>query len=440
MTRKLCIERLENRLALAADFNGDDAVDDLDLRNWKGNFGEPSAVAEQGDADADGDVDGSDFLDWQRDFGVKRNQLIAYRPQHAYATDDTSTPDPIYRFPFRPVKESEETSNTLGAGIRVNWDDDDLNGQSDALDIGVQVLRENDLIEVKIQSLGQVDLALVPGGPLALYYNHDKETPIPMNGNQTEDLEAFPEKSVFVEWAVTNHGFADLQLVNADTGEIFDTVRFHSFRSLIIAFGGNGQDPNDTDGDGSIGDPREDLSTNREGIFDVAQTLYNTGWDVLAFDEEEVDDPEDVPFTEIWNAHAGRFIDAHAIMGYSQGGGATHDLIERLWFEDFDNSGEPDNILTQLGVLIDAVDHDGAFAETDWPDLTFYLLNFWQENGGFMGGEMDPSEFVPPATVEEYNTTTAPGFDNDNDHELIDDDPTLQNLIRNRINGLLINR
>ena len=50
-----------------ADFNGDGAVDNLDLRAWQTGYGlNGSATLMQGDADGDLDVDGVDFLVWQQ--------------------------------------------------------------------------------------------------------------------------------------------------------------------------------------------------------------------------------------------------------------------------------------------------------------------------------------------------------------------------------------
>jgi hypothetical protein len=137
--RKLFFERLENRRVLAADFNGDDTVDDLDLRDWTANFGATSATAEQGDADGDADVDGVDFLQWQRDLGPTRNNLIAYRPQGLH--DLTNPTDaPVYdTFRKSPVKEVDETSNTLGPGIRINLDDDNTNAIPDANESGIEI-------------------------------------------------------------------------------------------------------------------------------------------------------------------------------------------------------------------------------------------------------------------------------------------------------------
>lgn len=58
---------------LAADFNGDDAVDGTDLTQWQDDYG----FNGHSDADADGDTDGSDFLIWQRQFGSTTAPLAA---------------------------------------------------------------------------------------------------------------------------------------------------------------------------------------------------------------------------------------------------------------------------------------------------------------------------------------------------------------------------
>jgi hypothetical protein len=54
---------------LAGDFNGDHAVNGLDLNVWKGQFGQ-SAAGLTADGNGDGRVDGGDFLIWQRNVGA----------------------------------------------------------------------------------------------------------------------------------------------------------------------------------------------------------------------------------------------------------------------------------------------------------------------------------------------------------------------------------
>lgn len=275
---------------------------------------------------------------------------------------------------------------------------------------------------------------MTKGSQLSLFFDHDKDTLVPLDGPGTTTLPlpfVNDTVTVFVEWTSTTHGTANLSLVDPAGPTTLDTVRFHSFRSLIIAFGGNTQNPADTDGDGSIGDPVGDQG-NREGLFDIAQFMYDTGWDVLAFDEEDVDAGDDIPYTEVVNARQQRFVEQHAIIGYSQGGGATHDLIERLW--------DDEDIITNLGVMLDAVDHDGFFAENDWPDVAFYLLSFYQTNSFLNGGDIDDDEVLAGATLEEINTTTDAGWDHTLDHSSIDDDPQVGNLIITRLHQILTNR
>jgi hypothetical protein len=130
---------------------------------------------------------------------ANQSNLTAYRPQSLQ--DPVSAPTgPIYDrpavgglpggFPKRAVSEQDETSSTLGPGIRVNLDDDNLNGIPDAsaLETGPIPL-ENDLIEVKIDRLpGQGNLVLTVGGNLALYYDYDKTTLIPLTGGTSAPL------------------------------------------------------------------------------------------------------------------------------------------------------------------------------------------------------------------------------------------------------------
>jgi hypothetical protein len=212
---------------------------------------------------------------------------------------------------------------------------------------------------------------------------------------------------------------------------VVDSVRFHSFKSLVIVFGGNGQDPHDTDGDGNIGDPVD--GPNGEGIFYMAQFLYDNGWDVLPFDEEAVDDPEDIPYAEAVSAAQNRRVEVPlgggvSIMGYSQGGGATHDLIERL---------SSDSVLPRFGVYLDAVRHDFAAPEDRWPEAVLHLLSFYQTNSTLRGGDIDDNDVFPGTTLEEYDLTAQP------DpvlaaltHFTIDDDLTVLNTIITRLNQL----
>lgn len=91
-------------------------------------------------------------------------------------------------------------------------------------------------------------------------------------------------------------------------------------------------------------------------------------------------------------------------------------------------------------MFLDAVDHDGFFAENDWPDVVFYLLSFYQTNSFLNGGDIDDNEVLPGATLEEINTTTDPEWDNTLNHSLIDDDLDIGSRIIFRLNQILIDR
>lgn len=145
--------------------------------------------------------------------------------------------------------------------------------------------------------------------------------------------------------------------------------------------------------------------------------------------------PADIPFNEAISAKTERMVEAVGIMGFSQGGGATHDLIERIFNEQ--------DIITRIGVYLDAVRNDGLSAETDWPDIAFHTLNIYEdavEFPSFGGGDIDDDEVFPGATLEEYDVSTDPNFNNGLDHFSIDDDPDVQTLIKQRLSDLLINR
>jgi hypothetical protein len=118
-------------------------------------------------------------------------------------------------------------------------------------------------------------------------------------------------------------------------------------------------------------------------------------------------------------------------MGYSQGGGATHDLIERL-YADYEDQQH----ITIYGVYLDAVDHDSLFAENDWPNVAFYLLSFYQTNSTLNGGDIENEEVLPGTTLEEINTTADAGWNHNLDHYSIDDNLQVQQRMLLRLSQL----
>jgi hypothetical protein len=81
------VYRINTDAFMPGDFNGDAAVDGLDLAIWNTNFGASTgATRTTGDADADGDVDGADFLAWQRNTG--------WSPLNAAISNSATVPEP----------------------------------------------------------------------------------------------------------------------------------------------------------------------------------------------------------------------------------------------------------------------------------------------------------------------------------------------------------
>ncbi len=62
----------------SADFDLDNDVDGSDFLGWQRGFGITSgATLSDGDADSDDDVDANDLGIWQQDFGISENSTIA---------------------------------------------------------------------------------------------------------------------------------------------------------------------------------------------------------------------------------------------------------------------------------------------------------------------------------------------------------------------------
>ncbi len=91
--------------------------------------------------------------------------------------------------------------------------------------------------------------------------------------------------------------------------------------------------------------------------------------------------------------------------------------------------------------MLDAVRHNGAFAETDWPDSVVCLLNIYETRIEFPislgGGDINDNEVLSGATLAEINVNTDPNFNNNLNHFDIDDDFDVLDLIFSRQQQLL---
>jgi hypothetical protein len=383
---------------MCADINGDTIVDFADFEPFAACMGQPpgsSPACACADMNGDGAIDMRDFAVFSRLFGATSDEtppgctgafsatanLTAYRPQHG----------PGYApFARTTVSEADEADPARGPGIRVNATGD------------VDPAGEDDLIEVQLAvdppgarlALRRSDAALrvwttrdrQPGTEIAFF--DDKTGVLPIGGGQSQ-LE------LWVEWASTAHGQADLHIEPPLLNAPKDTLVFHSFRAIVIALGGENQIPSD---------PPDANS----GTFIAARALYRGGYDVHMYDEDGVGaDGAGIVFNEAATAIRDRGAESVAIFGYSHGGGSTFDLADRLDL----NRPALGVFEIQFTSYVDSVSNNSDFdtgQELRRPPGTAYHLNHYQhgsffEDLGLDGGPVPDTN--PPPTGLDVETT-----------------------------------
>lgn len=330
--------------------------------------------------------------------------LTAYRPQHGTG---------YFPLSKTAVAEADEENVTKGPGIRINFP-----GDSDPTG-------EDDLIEVLIDRNQQnVPLALRRSSDSLRVWTTRTKTPgseILFNSNRTDALpfSAGSTLTVWVEWAVPIQGTADLTLEPLAANFTLDMVRFHTFQSIVMALGGEDQVP-------SVPvDPNH-------GTFVVGIALYNEGYDVHIYDEDNVTaNGSGSVYNEVVTAVSSRLVDQVAIFGYSHGGGSTYDLADRL-----------DNNRAGIGVFeilvtsyVDSVENDSDFdvsQELRRPPSTGYHANHYQVGSlsdFFLDGGPVPSSDPAPTGLNIETTPWGAGAT----HFLVDDYVQVRTFIESNL-------
>jgi triacylglycerol lipase len=294
--------------------------------------------------------------------------MVAYRPQSE-----------TYNAPLQRRAVLEEDEQAIGAGIRINGDDDD--GDSLADRDGAEVAGENDLIEVELR----FDLEAAPAGTqyvlkrsngdLRVWASSSKGLAI-LDGLDEATIAAVASvQSVWVE--SPNGGEADLtfELRDAQSLEVLasDEVHFYSFSSLVVGLHGEFQFPTDP------------VFGPNEGISELAVALHKEGYDSHMYVENDVASNGSGPvYDEIVDAVQNRGVTSVALYGFSHGGGSLYDLTERLQANQA-SIGNFDIVFTGY---IDAIENDSDVdldSETRRPIGTQYHVNYYQQWG-----------FIPP--------------------------------------------
>ncbi|MCA9243009.1 MAG: hypothetical protein KDA32_03570 [Phycisphaerales bacterium] len=372
------------------DLNGDCLIDLSDLAGFLGAFGATTGdAAYLADADFDdsGAIELSDLAGalavFGRDCGpfIDPNEpndatgtLTAYRPQFGtgYA--------PYLR---TAVADGDEEDAERGPGIRIN-------NPGDADPAG-----EDDLIEVTVS-------VSPPGAPLRLRRSANSlsvwttrgKTPGTQVAFMSDEAALPGQTTLWVEWSAAAHGQATLSL-GKPSGETLDSLRFHTFRSIVTALGGEDQVPTTP-------------AVANSGTYVVAEALYQRGFDVLQFDEDNVSpNGSGAVYDAIVDAIQHRQVSEVAIYGYSHGGGSTYDLAERL---DVNRAGIG-MFEIRFTSYADSVENDSDIdvqQELRRPLSVLYHLNHYQHGtlleDFFLDGGPVPNSNPPPTGLDVETT------------------------------------
>ncbi|MCS7161464.1 MAG: hypothetical protein RMJ19_13405 [Gemmatales bacterium] len=315
------------------------------------------------------------------------------------------------------MPEQLEDHPGLGVGIRFNGDDDDNDGVPDFRDNN-GVAGENDLIRIDL------DFGAPKPPPGVTYYLRrdsaaievwqgvtkqqrvnfgNNEAVIRWEANQENNevhirLQANQGnagvQTYFVEW-VSNQAqplTATLTFEARMGNQVIssDTVRFYRFQTIVIVIGGFTQ---------NYTMDREEAVKESTGIYIVARELYDSGYDVHAYRENDQDsgynllgrfNPADVGRGSAYS-NVVRFLQHHntnqiVIIGYSYGGGATHNLAWRLRQRQqgaLAQNREPplaQQFTIPFTAYVDAIVHGtrNAQSETRLPPNSQYHVNLYQ--------------------------------------------------------------
>lgn len=295
--------------------------------------------------------------------------MTAYRPQTE-----------AYGAPFQRRAVPEALEENPGAGIRVNGDDDNNDGIADRDETVVN--GENDLIEVALSvspapAPAGFEYVLVRSNPSLKVFALQNKTAAVLDANDEQTL-VFGSGTVSVWVENANGGAASLELQARPSGGgaslASDRVQFYPFSSIVIALGGENQVPSDPP------DPNH-------GVFNLALSLYEGGYDVHMYDEDNVtSNGSGSVYNEVVRAVQSRAVTIVSIFGYSHGGGSTYDLAERL---DLNRAGIGTYAIP-YSAYIDGIENDSDIdldSERRLPPGSAYHVNYYQRNDFLIRGD-----------------------------------------------------
>ncbi|WP_145026191.1 hypothetical protein [Caulifigura coniformis] len=311
-----------------------------------------------------------------------------------------------------PISEADESSATLGAGIRVNGDDDNGNGRADYLDLLPSAAADNDLVRVDVIGEGTTFVVSWTGS-LAVWTSPLKDAAI-INGGSVGN-----GQSLWVEYVSQAHtvgASTQLQLEVSDGASVAtDTVVFHSFQSVVLAIAGNTQEPS------RFGDPTL-------GVYTIAGELYRQGYDVQLYAHHEVlKTGKGKVYDDVVSGVLSRNVNSVAIIGYSWGAGAAYNLSNAL---KKTKTLAPAGYRLTYTASIDGIKHRSISAETRKPVGTAYHDNVYQRRDLLPRGNKVSGAQNLNVTLASWGTHLR--------HVTIDDHPTVQQLLVDNLTARVI--
>lgn len=153
-------------------------------------------------------------------------------------------------------------------------------------------------------------------------------------------------------------------------------------------------------------------------MFQIAVDLYNDGYDVHMYGEENIT----AQYTEANLSIAKRGVSQVAIFGHSHGGGTTYELSKGL----DDNRAVIGTFTIAYTAYVDAIRRGGVFPETRRPPSSQYHVNIYETIDGLHGDTMGAN------SNEEFNVTNTV-WGTALNHGSIDQDPTVKGIVTSRL-------
>ncbi|MBX9791308.1 MAG: hypothetical protein K2Y37_20505, partial [Pirellulales bacterium] len=287
---------------------------------------------------------------------------------------------------FHALAYATETSaltvdqeETLGVGLRRNFDDDNTDGFIDTWQDTVAF--EDDLAEltsiseipqgaelvlrtsndsITIWNGNEKNNVLVGLDPVTLALHNEYVVPLPLFNN-----------SFFVEWVNNTPGPAtaavELFVRDPRSGgtRFLDRVNYYPYNSVVVVLSGE-----DLSGSGPA---------SGSGLLPLAEALYLEGYNAYFFDEDEVsNDGSGLVYDQVRHQLRDHAVREVSIFGHSHGGGSTYDLTELL---ETNQSMLP-TFSVPFTAYVDGIKNGSNAdprAEDRRPRLTQFHSNFWQD-------------------------------------------------------------